>query len=389
MSIETKIEYLRPNLLENDRDLAAFTNFYSILGRALAKIGIFDKTDTTDFTSAGSDSEELYRNDYWKVKHSFDEVKPENNLLARATQYAREVAVDNHIYLEKPRITIEKLYDIFLDEFMATGETKSTLDNNPLTLKSFSVADIDGYSYELKYDQISKSNKKRILRGIVYKNDDSKQIDCGHLEFTNSPKLKKQKRKDRRQFVGGITDIRKKRVIPDKNGFIVTENRRLSLLKSNAEITKLNTNKDNATLLENTTRNVRKIISEIVSDQIDISNFSNRNIKYTDKNTNRKNRYFNSSKNRKHFLKDLASFQIETYYREMLVSAGWDAERTIKALTSSGLDKLFFGRRIGNITFNPDSSKSQLMQFLSYLEVNNINLNHLSESWQHFHSRSD
>lgn len=371
MNTETKpaIGYLfEKALVENPRDIAAVELLHSTAAQLIASAVEIPKEEAKDenvlrtvyFAAIGSSTNELIPDKYFNVKSGITELPSDLNLnpmILSACEYAKKVTPDIQIHIHHLEKTVEEIFE---------------------DLPSHHYALSPEYSIDIDCLDVSPHKKKKKLVFSLSRHG----IPVQKMEFTNAAKNRKSAGNEKRGFMGGFEDIHSIPLVIQDGRWEIMEEQRLNKNKPREliEVSFINVSlvKDRLTFLEGLMRNGRKIISFETShpDQFNSNIYVSESSKYKIKNI------FKTERKTAKLLRKSSQSQIEVYYRELLVSASWNAKKTLIFLSQSGLDQFIFGKKIDSIDISSDnSSNSELGCFFDTLRNLDLDLNYLANSW--------
>ncbi len=305
------------------------------------------------FAAKGSTTDGIDQDQYFDVKKTISKPSYANDLIKSSAQFGSDVSPDLHIQVH------HKIIDV------------STLDTT-----SFKWDDApSSYQVEAKHTIVSNAKKKHRLCFSLFKEGN----EVFRVDFTNAPSSKKSKKTDRRGEVGGVADYNSIPLgLANGNWKILEEKRRH--LPTIDQLTNMNKKKDIVTLLEDILRNGRKLISMHSSLNPSVPALPI----FIDKNSKKKLRYLNNHHRSKKMISKLTRFQVETYYRELLVMASWDYLETLHFLNQTGLDKFYFGKKLPSYEKIPlpiSSPDLNIRAFLTFLKNHHIDLDVLAKRY--------
>lgn len=371
MNIETNstIGYLYEKaLVENPGDIAAVELLHSTVAQLISSAVIINSDEskkknglrTVYFAAIGSSTNELDPDRYFEVKSGITALPSDlklNPLIQSACEYAKKVTPDIQIHIHHLENTVEEIFEALPSHYYALSPE---------------------YSIDIDCLDVSPHKQKKKLVFSLSKHG----IPVQKMEFTNAAKNKKSAGNEKRGFMGGFEDIHSIPLVIQDGRWEILEEQRLNKNEPweliNVSFIDVSLIKDRLTFLEGLMRNGRKIISFETShpDQFNSDIYVSKSSKYKVKNI------FKTEKKTAKLLRKSSQSQIEVYYRELLVSASWNAKKTLMFLSQSGLDLFFFGKKIESMEISTDTSlSSELGSFFDSLRTLGLDLNYLADSW--------
>ena len=364
MNTETKpaIGYLYEKaLVENPRDIAAVELLHSTAAQLIASAVNFPRPNKKNkrrnvyFAAVGSSTNELDPDKYFQVKSGITTLPSDlelNPMILSACEYAKKVTPDIQIHIHHLENTVEEIF---------------------AALPSHHYALSPEYSIDIDCLDVSPHKKKKKLVFSISRHGEPVQ----KMEFTKAVKNKKSATQERRGFMGGFEHIYSIPLVVQSGRWEIIEELRLKK-DDTKQLIDVNTIKDNLSFLEGLMRNERKIISFETSHpgKIEIHTYT------SEKSKKKLENIFKTERKTAKLFRKSSRSQIEVYYRELLVSASWNAQKTLMFLSQSGLDQFFFGKKIDSIDISSDNSAdSELGCFFDTLRNLGLDLNYLADSW--------